>query len=74
MSNEDDLLVEAACSAWRPESTDGTLRFHPAWYDLDEEHREEVFERTRKLREMEAALDPKGLSTTARAVMAKIRK
>ena len=37
------------------------------------EARDEAFEVTRKLRAMEAALDPEGLSTTARAVLARIR-
>jgi hypothetical protein len=51
----------------------GAVRGHPAFYDLDEEGREEAFQAARELRAMEAALDPEGLSTTARAVLARIR-
>jgi len=65
--------VAAACSAWRPRDPRGGLRFHPAWHDLDASGREAVFEATLGLRELEAALDPEGLSTTARAVLTRIR-
>jgi hypothetical protein len=68
-----DPLVDAACTAWRPRDPRGGLRAHPAWHDLDASGREEVYEATRVLRELEAALDPEGLSTTARAVLARIR-
>ena len=40
--------------------------------DLDEEGRREAFERTALLRTLEAALDPDGLSSTGRRVMALI--
>ena len=66
-----ELLIEAAASAWRPRSPRG-LPVHPAWYDLDESGRQEAFEAARTLRTMEAAFDPDGLSTTARAVLARI--
>ena len=74
MSDERELLIEQATAAWRPEPGRGGLRGHPAWYDLDDEGRREVFERTRQARAMEAALDPEGLSTTGRAVLARIRE
>jgi hypothetical protein len=67
-----DPLVEAACTAWRPNNPRGGLRSHPAWHDLDARGRIEVFEQTRSLRALEAALDPQGLSTTAKAVLARI--
>jgi hypothetical protein len=51
--------------------TSGSM--HPAFFDRDEAGREEAFEVARGLRRMEAALDPEGLSTTARAVLARIR-
>lgn len=72
MSDDDDLLVEQVAGAWRPPPID-TLRYHPAWHDLGEEGRVRAFERARALRQLEAALDPAGLSTTARAVLARIR-
>ena len=74
MSPEEEALIEAACSAWRPESKDGVVRFHPAWHDLDADGRREAFERTLQSRAIEQALDPEGLSTTAKAVLARLRR
>ncbi len=68
---DDDLLIEEVAGAWRPPSRDA-LRYHPAWHDLGADGRERAFERARALRRIEAALDPDGLSTTARAVLARI--
>ena len=68
---DEDLLIEQVASAYRPASRD-ELRYHPAWHDLGPDGRERAFARARELREMEAALDPAGLSTTARAVLARI--
>jgi len=51
----------------------GGMRAHPAWHDLDAQGRRELFEQTVELRALEAALDPEGLSTTAKAVLARIR-
>jgi hypothetical protein len=71
--NERDTLIDAAATAWRPRDPRGGLRPHPAWHDLDASGREAAYETTRSLRQLEAALDPEGLSTTARAVLARIR-
>ena len=68
---EREALIESAASAWRPSATE-TLRPHPAWADLDAAGRLQVYELTRWLRRLESALDPQGLSTTARAVLARI--
>ncbi len=68
-----DPLVEAVAGAWRPRDPRGTIRFHPGWYDLDDESRLEAHDAARASRAIEAALDPQGLSTTARAVLARIR-
>jgi hypothetical protein len=70
--NGREILIEAAATAWRPRSPSGEIRPHPAWSDLDEAGRLEVYEASRQLRRMEAALDPEGLSATARAVLARI--
>lgn len=69
---EIELLIEQVASAHRPPVRD-ELRYHPAWHDLDAADRIRAFERARALRAVEAALDPDGLSTTARAVLAKLR-
>jgi len=70
---EEDLLIEQVASAWRP-GTDDELRYHKAWHDLDAAARVRAFDRARALRPIEAAADPDGLSTTARAVLARIRR
>jgi hypothetical protein len=64
--------IEAATTAWRPLRRDG-IGSHPSWEDLDEEGRKESFERTLALRQLEAAADPEGRSTTVLAVLARIR-
>lgn len=70
---EADLLVEQVASAHRPPSLD-ELRYHPAWHDLDASDRTRAFDLATALRPLEAALDSDGLSTTARAVLARIEK
>jgi hypothetical protein len=67
------ILIEAATTAWRPQSPSGELRRHPAWSDLDPAGRLEAYEATRIARRMEAAGNPDGLSSTARAVLARLR-
>lgn len=73
MTRETELLLEQVTSAHRDVGADGALRWHPAWHDLPQEAREEAHEVTSRLRRMEAAIDPDGLSTTAHAVLARIR-
>ena len=68
---EEQLLIEQVAGAWRP-AADDELRYHKAWHDLDAAGRARAFELARALRPLEAALDPDGLSTTARAVLARI--
>jgi len=69
---EREALIEEAAGAWRPGGP-GQVLPHPAWADLEPAGRVEVYEITRVLRRLEAALDREGLSTTARAVLARIR-
>jgi hypothetical protein len=71
---EDDPLVEAVTTAFRHRDLDGSVRFHAAWYDLDEAGRRAAFDRTTVARQVEAALDADGLSTTARAVLARLTR
>ncbi|MGE5181698.1 MAG: hypothetical protein ACM31C_06535 [Acidobacteriota bacterium] len=70
---EQQLLIEQVAGAYRPEAGD-ELAYHKAWHDLDADGRRRAFELARSLRTLEAALDPDGLSTTARAVLARIRR
>lgn len=62
-------LVEQVTSAWRPRDRDGLVMGHPAWYDLSEPDRLSAYAATVALRRIEAALDPRGLSTTGRRVL-----
>ncbi len=68
---DDGLLVEQVAGAHRPPARD-ELRYHPAWHDLGAAGRLRAFELARALRKLEAAADPEGLSTTARAVLARV--
>jgi hypothetical protein len=73
MTTPRDPPLDGVTTAWRPRDPGGAPRAHPAWHDLDADGRREAYEVTRALRAAEAALDPEGLSTTARAVLARIR-
>jgi hypothetical protein len=73
MTDEEDL-IEAAAAAFRERDPRGSIRFHPAWWDLDDQGRRAVFEAALQSRALEAALDPGGLSSTGRAVLARIRR
>jgi hypothetical protein len=66
-------LIEAASTAYRRRDPHGQILAEPAWHDLDDEGRRELFEVARRQRALEAALDPDGLSGTARAVLARIQ-
>ena len=68
---EEEALVEQVAGAYRPRARE-ELRYHPAWHDLGEAERMRAFEIARELRKVEAALDADGLSTTAKAVLARI--
>ena len=73
MTTDDrDALIEAVTSAWRPLGSEGSVRPLSSWYDLDASGRLEAFEAAVELRRLEAAADPGGLTTTARAVLARI--
>lgn len=70
----DETLVTQVTTAHRGRDLDGRLKGHPAWHDLDADGRREAFEATVLSRKLEAAIDPQGLSTTARAVLARIQR
>lgn len=70
---EEQLLIEEVAGAYRPEAGD-EVHYHKAWHDLDAAGRVRAYELARAQRPLEAALDPDGLSTTARAVLARITR
>jgi hypothetical protein len=69
---ERELLIEAAVGAWRPRRADGGIGIHPAWADLAAAGRAEAYEAALLQRRLEAAIDGEGLSSTARAVLARL--
>jgi hypothetical protein len=71
---KDDELVSAATSAHRARDAEGRLVADAAWMDLDEAGRRAAFDATLCQRKMEAALDGEGLSSTARAILRRIRQ
>ena len=68
-----DLLMEEATTAWRPRDRFGVVAAHPAFEDLDAAGRERLHAVVEQQRVLEAALDPEGLSSSGRAVLARIR-
>ena len=70
---ERERLVEQVASAHRPMDHRGRVQSSPAFADLDDDGRREAYETAATLRALEAALDPEGLSTTARAVLRAVR-
>lgn len=74
MTREEELLLEQVVSAHRQRGVDGAIRSHPAWHDLSDELRREAFDETLRSRQLEAAADPQGQSTTVHAVLARIQR
>lgn len=69
-----EALVEAAAGAYRARRPGGGVATSPAWHDLDTAGREESFAAASLSRRLEAALDPEGLSSTARAVLRRLAR
>jgi hypothetical protein len=72
--DEREATIAAATTAYRARDASGGILTDPAWLDLDEEGRRVAFDRAEALRRLEAALDLRGLSSTGRAVLARIRR
>jgi hypothetical protein len=70
---ERELLVAAVTTAHRERGTRGDIRAHRAFHDLDEAGRLEAFDETLTLRALEAASSPDALTSTARAILARLR-
>ncbi len=66
------LLIEAVCSSYRERDAFGRILPSPAWWDLSPDDRDLAFDAQVASRELERALDVDGLSTTARAVLARL--
>ncbi len=69
-----DILIERVATAFRERDAEGRVVASPAWWDLAPEDREVTFDLQLLSRCLERAADPKGLSTTARAVLARVKE
>lgn len=67
-------LIEQVVGAFRERDPDGRIKASPAWHDLETADREVAFAETLTQRSLEAALDADGLSSTAKAVLARIQR
>jgi hypothetical protein len=70
---EREILIEAVAGAYRERGVEG-IGSHPAWHDLDDSGREQAFDVARRMRTIEAAIDPDGLSATARSVLSRLQR
>jgi hypothetical protein len=72
MTTDEAPLVEAVVGAYRERGSDGAVRGHPAFFDLDQAGRREAFEATLAARALERALHPLGRSSTVTAVLGRL--
>jgi hypothetical protein len=68
-----DPTFEQALSAHRERDAHGAIVPSAAWFDLSPDDRLRAHDEAAVARRLEAALDPQGLSSTARAVLARLR-
>jgi hypothetical protein len=69
MSDRDrEILIEAATTAFRERDPSGRILVSPAWADLPDDARDELFERQHEARTIERWTSADGLSATARLV------
>ena len=67
-----ELLFEAVVTAYRERDRFGRLVPAPAWWDVPEDAREELFDHQMRARRLEQAFDPAGHSATVKAVLNRI--
>ena len=68
-----EILMEAAATAHRERDPEGRIQPSPDWMDLSPEDRGRLFEIQLASRILERAVQPEGLSATARAVLRQIQ-
>ncbi|HEY6724315.1 MAG TPA: hypothetical protein VI197_09790 [Polyangiaceae bacterium] len=71
---EREVLIERVIAAHRERDALDGLKPEPAFHDLDEAARREAYVLAVKTRLLEAALDEAGLSSTGRAVLARLTR
>ena len=70
--SERERLIEAVVSAERRRAPDGRILPPAAFWDLSADDREAAYREQCLARSLEAAWDPRGLSSTGRIVLARI--
>lgn len=70
---DEDSLIEQLTSAHRERNQRGEIQFARAFHDLEPDARRRAFDAALQQRALEAALDPEGLSSTARAVLSRLK-
>ena len=73
MNDPNEILIEEALSAYRERTSSGRIVSSPAWWDLPESAREELYRRQLQSRLIESALAPDGMSSTVRSVLARLK-
>jgi hypothetical protein len=68
---DESNLIEELAGAWRPRDPTA-LRFHPAFFDVGEDARRQAHALALVNRQLEAAFDEDGWSSTVRAVLGRI--
>jgi hypothetical protein len=71
-AREMDALIEAAVTPYRESDADGRILPSPAWWDLPEAARDQLFEHQLSSRIIERAVDPSGQSGTVHAVLSRL--
>jgi len=73
MSDPNEILIEEALSAYRERTSSGRILASPAWSDLTEAMREELYRRQLQSRLIESSLAPDGMSSTVRSVLSRLK-
>ena len=68
-----EILMEAAVSAYRDRDASGRILPSPAWWDLPPDSKLELFDRQIKSRLLERASTRDGMSTTVRSVLKSLK-
>jgi hypothetical protein len=73
MSDPNEILIEQALSGYRERTSSGRILASPAWSDLTEAMREELYRRQLQSRLIESSLAPDGMSSTVRSVLSRLK-
>ena len=72
MNDPNEILIAQALSAYRERTSSGRILASPAWWDLPEDARDELYRRQAQSRLIESALAPDGMSSTVRSILERL--